>query len=116
MTDNETKLETIVNETGTYVVNENGVMDLVKPSQKFFDDRPLVEDEVPEPTELEILQDDVAFLAETVASSMDDTEMIAEEVAYSIDDSVILAETLASVIDELELVKSELATLKEGGV
>lgn len=113
MTDN---YETITDDMGVWKLLPNGGRDLIQPSEKWIEQSKKSLDIIPEPTELEVLQDDVAFLAETVASSMDDTEMIAEEVAYSIDDSVILAETLASVIDELELVKSELATLKEGGV
>lgn len=91
--------------------------ELIEPSPEWIARQKEIQDEEDKPkppTEIELVQGDVAFLAETVAISLENTENVAVDVSYVMGDSVILAETVSMLLDELELVKAELATLKGG--
>lgn len=57
MTNNEIHIETIVDELGTWVINLDGTKDLIAPSEKYFEDRPVVEDSIPEPSQEDYMMD-----------------------------------------------------------
>lgn len=73
----------------------------------------------PEPSETEILSqqvttltEDIEAVAETTAYNLEDTTVIAETIAYSLEDTTAIAETLAMALLEIESLKAEIAALK----
>lgn len=100
------------NEDGVWRILEGATI-LVEPSDKWIKEHTF-EPEPKEPTEMDILQDDIAMLGEAVSISLENSDMVAEELGHSMIDSVFLAETLAMVLDELQAVKDELHILKGG--
>lgn len=104
-----------VDEDGVHLILEGGTA-LVQPSESYKARQKELEDNpsIPEPTDMEILQEDIAMLGEAVSISLENSDMVAEELGHSMIDSVFLAETLAMVLDELQSVKEELYILKGG--
>lgn len=66
----------------------------------------------PQPSELDLLKEDVNATAEMTAEAIESVEIVAGDVAVVMTDTIDVAETLALAIVEIENLKAEISALK----